>query len=73
MVVASPSSRKAADRLDVADRRSLAGNDGGRLNAVDGDLRSRDLFTVRSFKPLCQRQWSALVHAAGRQRRLCST
>ncbi len=27
------------------------GNDGGRINSVDGDLRSRDLFTVRSFKP----------------------
>lgn len=27
------------------------GNDGGRMNAVDTDLRSRDLFTVRSFQP----------------------
>ena len=35
--------------LQAVDR--WLGNDGGRLNAVDGDLRSRDLFTVRSFKP----------------------
>lgn len=35
--------------LQTVDR--WLGNDGGRLNAVDGDLRSRDLFTVRSFKP----------------------
>lgn len=27
------------------------GNDSGRMNALDGDLRSRDLFTVRSFQP----------------------
>lgn len=27
------------------------GSDGGRMIAVDGDLRSRDLFTVRSFQP----------------------